>query len=92
MCPWPALRVLRLLREHPALVYAWIFVRHELRHLAEGDHVQRGVLDLGFVTLATENRNSDNVVDGTTPLSKRLVFTGGAPARPVSRPARRVRV
>lgn len=33
-----------------------------------------GILDLGFVTLATENRNSDNVIDGTDAFIEALGF------------------
>ncbi len=33
-----------------------------------------GVLDLGFVTLATANRNSDNVIDGTDAFIEALSF------------------
>ena len=33
-----------------------------------------GVLDLGFVTLATANRNSDNVIDGTDAFIEALGF------------------
>ena len=33
-----------------------------------------GVLDLGFVTLATENRNGDNVIDGTDAFIEALGF------------------
>ncbi len=33
-----------------------------------------GILDLGFVTLATQNRNSDNVIDGTDAFIEALGF------------------
>src|ERR1019366_4426340 len=33
-----------------------------------------GILDLGFVTLATANRNSDNVIDGTDAFIEALAF------------------
>ena len=33
-----------------------------------------GIMDLGFVTLATQNRNSDNVIDGTDAFIEALSF------------------
>jgi hypothetical protein len=40
-----------------------------------------GILDLGFVTLATANRNSDNVIDGTDAFIEALGFYWRANAR-----------
>jgi len=82
----------QVLREHPLLFTHGFSSDTNCATLLKAITFNGGVLDLDLSRWPRRTAIRTTSLTAPTPLSKRLVLTGGAPARPVSRPARRVRV